>query len=561
MRLLVWCALLLLPQATADVAPTLSPTSDSPGAHGGSVASVLGGDSFAAEFNWFNSNVAIHTKYFSVGSFAKSFWTGVVAKARGAKAFVKTLVHKLRLPTAPSVRSDPLTRLMTFDEYVARYNLTTLPPAVAAETPLHADEYTGPTYVHVSPKVAALFEPFPGYAAEYYAPPLPNAILPTTVYPWPWGNELSYLTRAVANSSHVNRVTGSNATDAIGVNATDVTTVVSTTVIDVNATDAPHANATASIVANVTVADAQSIDNTTGPASSTTDDVLLRLREMWATYFVVSGIPVPPVQPPTGAQRRQWTDATLAFYAHPMPARATATLGFGRSGVTFFAPSLIDPALHEAVRLPRVLTDAFDADAAALVSGVQAPSSTWYSEHDRASDEFADLCMGQLIAAMATTRDATALFNTLMKNSASTPSCLWQANAYYYNVKTRSPRKVSTTVSVAALAEYAAARARNATQLQAVLRADRAKATQALLAAATDWPPLASMGNGVVLLSENAARVWLQKIKEPQPLHMVFRAAIRLGESALLSGLEMDTLVTCTALRLLNVSSAPCHVP
>ncbi|OQR97864.1 hypothetical protein ACHHYP_09843 [Achlya hypogyna] len=487
MRLLVWCALLLLPQATADVAPTLSPTSDSPGAHGGSVASVLGGDSFAAEFNWFNSNVAIHTKYFSVGSFAKSFWTGVVAKARGAKAFVKTLVHKLRLPTAPSVRSDPLTRLMTFDEYVARYNLTTLPPAVAAETPLHADEYTGPTYVHVSPKVAALFEPFPGYAAEYYAPPLPNAILPTTVYPWPWGNELSYLTRAVANSSHVNR--------------------------------------------------------------------------MWATYFVVSGIPVPPVQPPTGAQRRQWTDATLAFYAHPMPARATATLGFGRSGVTFFAPSLIDPALHEAVRLPRVLTDAFDADAAALVSGVQAPSSTWYSEHDRASDEFADLCMGQLIAAMATTRDATALFNTLMKNSASTPSCLWQANAYYYNVKTRSPRKVSTTVSVAALAEYAAARARNATQLQAVLRADRAKATQALLAAATDWPPLASMGNGVVLLSENAARVWLQKIKEPQPLHMVFRAAIRLGESALLSGLEMDTLVTCTALRLLNVSSAPCHVP
>ncbi|EQC37224.1 hypothetical protein SDRG_05449 [Saprolegnia diclina VS20] len=483
---------------------TLEPQANDGGFQSHKITSALGGDGFKSEYRWFNSNIGLRTKHVSVGELARTFYDGVVGTTKKLKSYLASAVRTMQQsPALPTVNStlagpllDPRAAFLTIAEFVRAYNISTErvnATKVASVPTLRAYTYTGVTYINVSGSIASQYAPYPSYTPSYYAPSLPNGILPTTTYPWPWGGAITQLNALVKLAA------SSNAT-----------------------------------------------------ATSGSNETLTAMRAIWASFYIVSGIPVPPIVPPRTSLAVGDTSQGLAFYAYPAPAA-----GFGRSGVTFFAPSLLNRSLLAIDQLRLAFDDALDADVAGLLHGIESPSSTWYSAYDRETDELADLCLGSLVA--ATSRDAPRLFNLLVENNVQQPSCLWQANAYYFRVKARAPRR-SVFTEVGSLAAYVGARAMNVTRLKAALRADRASAVETAVqrANATNMPPLASMGGGVVLFAANDDGVVLQVIKEPEPMHLVLRAVIRLGESMFLSAKDMDVLVACVALQLLGHSCSRC---
>ncbi|KDO29360.1 hypothetical protein SPRG_05896 [Saprolegnia parasitica CBS 223.65] len=513
MRVHVMClwALVVFSDGADDVirVKTLEPQANDGSFQSYKIASALGGDGFKSEYRWFNSNLGLRTKHVSVGELARTFYDGVVGTAKKLTTSLAWVVRTMQQsPTHPRIDDttgsmrlapllDPAAAFLTIDAFVRKYNISTRrgnETNVASIPILHAYNYTGVTYINVTASIASRFAPYSSYASTYYAPSLPNGILPTTTYPWPWGSAVTQLNALVQLASSL-----SNSSSDSGANET-----------------------------------------------------LAAMRAIWASFYIVSGIPVPPSVAPRTSLAVGDTSPGLAFYAYPAPAA-----GFGRSGVTFFAPSLLNRSLLVIDQLRLAFDDALDADVAGLLHGIESPSSTWYSAYDRETDELADLCLGSLVA--APTRDAPRLFNLLVENDAQQPSCLWQANAYYFRVKARAPRR-SVSVAIGSLAAYVGARAMNVTRLKAALRADRASAVKTAVqsANATSMPPLASMGGGVVLFSANDDGVVLQVIKEPEPMHLVLRAVIRLGESMFLSAKDMDVLVACVALQLLGHSCSRC---
>ncbi|KDO15887.1 hypothetical protein SPRG_18577, partial [Saprolegnia parasitica CBS 223.65] len=434
MRVHVLClwALVVCSDGADDVirVKTLEPQANDGSFQSYKIASALGGDGFKSEYRWFNANLGLRTKHVNVGELARTFYDGVVGTTKKLTASLASVVRTMqqspaidpRIDTNGSMRLapllDPAAAFLTIDAFVRQYNISTPrgnETTVASVMTLHAYNYTGVTYINVSASIASRFAPYSSYASTYYAPSLPNGILPTTTYPWPWGSAVTQLNAlvklALASSS------SNSSSDSSGANET-----------------------------------------------------LAAMRAIWASFYIVSGIPVPPSVPPRTSLAVGDTSPGLAFYAYPAPAA-----GFGRSGVTFFAPSLLNRSLLATDQLRLAFDDALDADVAGLLHGIESPSSTWYSAYDRETDELADLCLGSLVA--APTRDAPRLFNLIVENDAQQPSCLWQANAYYFRVKARAPRR-SVDVEIGSLAAYVGARAMNVTRLKAALRADRASAVK-----------------------------------------------------------------------------------
>ncbi|CAK4084112.1 unnamed protein product [Aphanomyces euteiches] len=414
---------------------------------------------------------------------------------------------------------------MTFDQVAQYLNITRPPPATTEATwdplaPFTASSYHGPTtYKHVPATVAKRFEPFQEYALQYYAPSTANPLLPAEDYPWTWNASIVRI-KSLLESSLLN---------------------------DTNQT------------------------NATNKTALSLFDTIERLRQ---PFHIMSGLPVIlediplhsilPFPSPSDAL----ADGKRYFYGYPSTSPSSSSSSSAqvwlRSSVTIYTPTLnvstnssgIEVELH----LRRFFDLAFDADVAGLLLGLQAPSTVWLSPFDRISDEFADLCLGDLVAARErpdVPTDATALYDGMTRNSATHPSCLWNGNSRYYTAKRSSTRPFNRSAVVAApLALYIAKRAANITEMKATMRSMRQTQIAELLANATEQTvlPVSAMGHGVVFHGANPQHVLLEVIKEPEPIHAIHRVLIRLGESSLLSWQEMDQLLACTCLHLLGMA-------
>ncbi|KAF0686727.1 Aste57867_21475 [Aphanomyces stellatus] len=438
-----------------------------------------------------------------------------------------------------------LLSLMTFEQVQAHFNLTrapTLVPATATTPPPPAAfAYSGPTYQYVAPTVAGKFEPYPGYAHQYYAPPTDIVpVVPAAEYPWPWQASIARFAAMLdGNASQVS----TNATNATRNEATSTML------------DAVEATSHDTVATNKTNA-------STLIASPNYDvQVLTAILELQSQFHIASGVPLVPEVAPHALLLLDRSDPLFApkhhFYGYPnasgLPTMASTWL---RSGVTVFTPTLGALANATATNRTAALQDVFDmafaADISGLVLGLESPSSLWLSPFDRISDEFADLCLGQLIQPDAS--PPTSRFDRMTRHRSAfdNPSCLWLGNSYYLAAKRRSTRRTSSSLAIASLAAHVAARADNVSAIKASMREARRTYVEDLVTHATS-SPVPAMGHGVIFRGPDAANILLEAIKEPEPIHLIQRVLIRLGESSLMTATEMDALYACICLAMLDV--------
>nr|AIG55766.1 secreted protein [Thraustotheca clavata] len=466
------------------------------------IPTSLGGDTMKSQFEWFNANIGIHTNHFSVTAFLRGFWDSIVKKSKQLGSYVTDAVHKLNGFDKESKRIDRQSvGFMTFNEYMKVYNISTLPPITRApiNQSLRWYVYTGIKYKIVDPSIAELYQPYSNYSAEYYAPVLTSIALPMVDYIWPWSNNLTTLVPLFQL--------------VLLENSTSIQPLSEPTII----------------------------------APNTNTSYLERMELIWEKFDVLSGIPLSP-KVETSAFMSKHEFHFSSFFAYPISPGV-----FARSGVTYYSPALLNWN-STLLAFDSFFAEAFNADLAAFINGTQSPSSTWLSDFDRSSDEYADLCMGSLIKAKNSSKNAIEMFNLLVVNSAN--SCLWNPNAYYYRVKSQAFPAVKN-LDIPLLALNIAAQAFNLTEIKDNLRPIRERYMKNLLQNASTLP-IATIDNGVISLSPNADNYVLQKIREPEPVHLIYRGIIRLGEASLLSAEEMDKLFTCTAMFLLNVECVRC---
>ncbi|RHY61796.1 hypothetical protein DYB30_001100 [Aphanomyces astaci] len=415
---------------------------------------------------------------------------------------------------------------MTFDQVRDYYNITDaptpVPTPVQCPIPRLALQFQGYPYLYVTDNIARLSQPYPGYTMHHFGPPTTVPLVPAVGYPWPWNSSITTIATLLESDSSNN--------DSLNVG------------------------------------------------------VMQAIDAIQKQFHIPTGLPLLPEDAPTPPfsslsppRSNPWRDAMMQFYGYPKTSgfKAITGLTWHRSSVTVFTPHLADALVAlssaptdlklRATHLTTLFDDVLEADVAALVYGIESPSTVWLSSLDRHNDEFTDACLGELILASRMLPTAQAAFDKMTRRSEQqlrNPGCLWDGYSAFFIGKMMSSRKPPATRTdqpmfnlAAHVALHVATRVLNLTATKAPWRQSRQTTVDKLLRDAVDMPLSAMGSNGVVHLGPQQKQpcVVLEKIKEPEFMHAVQRVLVRVGESSLLSAPEMDVTYACICLRVLGI--------